>query len=554
LIRLSDVSVDTDSCAPEYGRLELRHFMDIVHDGINYEHLDASSFSSTSLGTSSSLSIVESSSIIVGDVVRSYFFVRSVCESLVPVCYQFLNQRYNYSFTVKKCAGTITDSSTCFGETDYVASVPVSYSGCPYDMSLLVNPFPQINISTAGSSVYVRLDSDMFQAQITDIAICIPKPEYAECVGNAQSSDCISRGCYGNLDKTLLYVNLMVGGDFAASVTQDYAFNPCYNADAYQSTVCNKTSRCTGDGFDFSTVLLTYDYLNMPLVVDVKYNLTGCTGNSTAVHGVSPTNVSSESTYANAMGWSDLQAHPEEYRAMTTTLQDLIYSSWYEMRAKCPGIPELRGVDVEFSSMSSGILASATRTMVLVDGVWQAAIHHDIPGTTMIIRVNEDVPNGWFTDYGCDTGWRYDLRTVLKHELLHGLGISSSIGEFSAGYMSGDQCYVTRLDSMMEANGIPLLDGCDLRPYGTDHVKIGDTIIYTPLVHNPGSSYSHHWHTGLLNWQIFPMTCYGLGPHELNLLQAVGVECNYTHTSGASLRGVSLWVLLVLLVLLVLHL
>lgn len=528
LIRLSDVKVDTASCAPEYGRLEMRHFMDIVHDGSSYEHLYAPSFAATSLGASSTLSLVSSSSMIVGDVVRSYFFVRSVCERLVPVCYQFLNQRYNYSFTVKKCAGTVTDSTACFGETNYLASVPVTYNGCPYDMSLLVDPFPRINVTTVGSSVRVRLQSDMLPAQMTNITICIPKPEYAECVGNA-AVDCISRGCYGNLDKTLLYVTFMVNGEYSAAITQDYSFHPCYSAEAYQTSTCNRTSRCAGDGFDFDTTLLTYDYLNMPLVIDVQYAL-GCS-NTTQVHGVSPSTVEVPVTHANAMGWADLKLHPET-RAVTTNLQDLVYSSWYEMRQKCPGIPELRGVDVAFDSLDYGVLASASRTMVLVDGMWQASIHHDVPGTTMVIRVNQDVPNGWFTGQGCETGWRYDLRTVLKHELLHGLGISSSIRQHSVGYMHNGKCYITRLDTAMKANGIPLMDGC-MRRHG-DSVTVNGTTLYTPTLYNGGSSFSHHWHSGLMNWQIHPKKCYGLGWHELNLLQAVGVDCNNTdHVSGA---------------------
>jgi len=560
LIRLSDIKVDTASCAPEYGRLELRHFMDIVHDGVSYEHLYGPSFSATSLGASSTLTLVSSSSMIVGDVVRSYFFVRSVCERLVPVCYQFLNQRYNYSFQVKKCAGTITDSTTCFGETNYLASVPVTYNGCPYDMSLLVDPMPQINVSTVGSSVSVRMQSDMAPAQMTDITICIPKPEYAECVGNAPHSDCISRGCYGNLDKTLLYVTFMVDGEYSAAITQDYSFNPCYNAEAYQTSVCNHTSRCVGegfDGFDFDTTLLTYDYLNMPLVIDVQYAMQGCmnTTQVTHVHGISPSTVAVPVTNANAMGWSDLKLHPET-RAVTTNLQDLVYSSWYEMRQKCPGIPELRGVDVAFDSLDYGVLASATRTMVLVDGVWQASIHHDVPGTTMVIRVNQDVPNGWFTGQGCDTGWRYDLRTVLKHELLHGLGISSSIRQHSVGYMHNGKCYITRLDRTMVANGIPLLDGCERR--NGNSVTVDGTTIYTPTLYNAGSSFSHHWHGGLMNWQIHPKKCYGLGWHEMKLLQAIGVDCNRTmfQMSGAKKPSPSMflpvdWLLPVLVVCLV---
>lgn len=547
LIRLSSLRVETNNCPVEYGRLEIRHYMDIVHDSNSYEHFDSSSFSSSSLGTSSSLSIVESSSVLIGDIVRSYFFVQSVCERLVPNCYQFLNQRYDYTFSVKKCQ-SITDSSSCFAQTNYTAHVPVSYDGCPYDSSLLVDPFPLLNVTSTGSSVSVRLESTWFEPQLSDVAICIPKPEHAECVANGQSSDCIKRGCFDNLDKTDLYVNLMINGTHSSATAQDYSFDPCYNHEYYEDTICNKASRCGKDGFDFSTNILTFNYLNRPLVVDVRYKLVSCTnGSTTSAHAAGPTTILPSANRANAMGWHELERHPEPLtHVVTTELQDLVYSSWYDMQKICPGIPELRGVDVKFDeSLSSGVLASASRTMLLVDGVWQSAVlYGSYTGTTMIIRVNPNVPNGWFTGTGCDTGWRYDLRTVIKHELLHGLGISSSVRANSVGYMSGDKCYVTKIDSMMVANGLPLLDGCTLRYRDPlDHVYVGGTRIYTPLVYNPGSSFSHHWHSGLLSWKIQPMTCLDIGYHELNLLQSLGVQCNVTLLTSGARRLSPIWVL-----------
>jgi|TARA_B110001452_G_C15236121_1_gene427960 hypothetical protein len=382
---------------------------------------------------------------------------------------------------------------------------------------------------------------------MTDIAICIPMPEYEECVSNDPNADCMSRGCFGNEDKTLFHVIFMIDGTHASSVAQDYSFNPCFNFETYDDTVCNKTSWCdSGDGFEFDTNLLTFDFLGKPLVVDVRYDLVGCEdGSHTSLHATSPGHVSSPVSNANAVGWHDLKLYSEAPAQLKTTeLQDLAYASWYEMQEACPGIPELRGLDVDFAPLALGVLASASRTMVLVGGVWESAIHYpSYSGTTMVIRVNSNVPNGWFMGKGCNTGWRYDLRTVIKHELLHGLGITSSIYANSVGFMSGDKCYVTKLDSMMVSNGAPLLKGCEMRPLGEVH--IGGTRIFSPSIFNGGSSFSHHWHEGLLSWNILPMTCYDLGYHEFNLLQSIGVKCNKTldrSVSGASRTASFYWV------------
>ena len=101
---------------------------------------------------------------------------------------------------------------------------------------------------------------------------------------------------------------------------------------------------------------------------------------------------------------------------------------------------------------------------MLVDNTWKSSMSQNFYGTDIEVHFNPNVPNGWYDGTNCDTGWRYDLRTVMRHELLHGAGLSSSIrhsaSQTSVGYTSLGQCYPTFYDTRLESEGVPLVDGC----------------------------------------------------------------------------------------------
>lgn len=255
-----------------------------------------------------------------------------------------------------------------------------------------------------------------------------------------------------------------------------------------------------------------------------------------------------------------LKKHPMEPLNVTSTeLQFIIEQEWMKMVASCfPNLDPAAKISASFdyTLVGTNTLAWASSTMLLLNNVWQPALTNTYyTGNDFLIGVNPLPPNGWYMGIDCsDISYRYDLRTVLRHEMMHGIGIGSSIRANSLGYTSNGKCYPTKYDTMIEySDGNKVVDGCTI-PNGIfgKNVYINGVRLYNPSNYLQGSSISHHaFENELMYWRLSPGKCTELGTRELKILSGIGVDCPlHPHYSGSQRIRPHLWLLLVPLLLL----
>ena len=231
-----------------------------------------------------------------------------------------------------------------------------------------------------------------------------------------------------------------------------------------------------------------------------------------------------------AVGWAEAEQHDETFLELDVEKLQLIADEvWRDLQRDC-NMPRAANIEVFTDVTQRGVLAFTRRTLMLVDNTWKSSMSQNFYGTDIEVHFNPNVPNGWYDGTNCDTGWRYDLRTVMRHELLHGAGLSSSIrhsaSQTSVGYTSLGQCYPTFYDTRLESEGVPLVDGCTYNvPAGT--VYMAGRKVFVPDEFRSGSSYSHHDEEGLFRWQLAPRECHEFGMAEYDMLE--GLEYNCSH-------------------------
>ena len=202
--------------------------------------------------------------------------------------------------------------------------------------------------------------------------------------------------------------------------------------------------------------------------------------------------------------------------------------SWSTLQKTCPSLPDVEIRAVYDDTMRSGTLGSARRSMFLQDGVCVSSMmNDDISGVDMTIRINPNVPNGWHMSYdgSCNIGYQYDLNTVLLHELLHGIGLSSSVTPNSVGYSTsfGTGCYPTLYDTKIRDKHGFVVSGCNIRR--SNSYSVGGVEIYTPDTFNSGSSFSHTNTKGIMHYSIPSRRCMRLASDEYAILNEIGVQC-----------------------------
>lgn len=246
--------------------------------------------------------------------------------------------------------------------------------------------------------------------------------------------------------------------------------------------------------------------------------------------------------------WHYLEQHPAA--AVEVDIEKIAEEVWNEINSLC----DLNPVDIrvsfnheKFSKPSYHyVLATASRTMFLIDNKLQSGAlnRYGLTGE-IIIDVNPYVPNGWNVDGGgCNIGNHYDLRSVLRHEILHGIGISSSITPDKVGYSFGDYCYPYAFDTAMRtSSGSKVVSGCHLLTELHSDMYVGGVGLYNPDRFSVGSSLSHADRPGLLFYGIPARQCLHFDDASLTMLNALGGKCVISTpigvTSGAT--ATSLW-------------
>ena len=238
----------------------------------------------------------------------------------------------------------------------------------------------------------------------------------------------------------------------------------------------------------------------------------------------------------------------------TIDLQQITSESWADIVSLCPDLPHNPRINIFFDSFleNTTILAYASQSLHLSsEAVWVSTIYEAMTqnrnystGSSydMSIGFNPNPPNGWHIDRDCDSiSGKYDIRTVLKHELLHGLILAGSLREdtdefginyWKAGYNFNGICYPRLYDTLVKdvEDNYVLGLGCVMNPLllslNSKDLYIGDVKLYHPYYFQSGSSISHHNYPGnLMYYSLPPMTCMDLGAYEGKLLSKLGVEC-----------------------------
>ena len=122
--------------------------------------------------------------------------------------------------------------------------------------------------------------------------------------------------------------------------------------------------------------------------------------------------------------WHYLEQHPVE-KSEEADVEKVAQEVWSEINSLCDLNPVEIHAEYNYEKFRkpeySYALATASRTMFLIDKQWRSGALNKYNMTGSIhIDVNPYVPNGWNVDSGvCNVGQHYDLRTVLRHEILH---------------------------------------------------------------------------------------------------------------------------------------
>ena len=231
-----------------------------------------------------------------------------------------------------------------------------------------------------------------------------------------------------------------------------------------------------------------------------------------------------------------LNEHPMKPQNVTMDqLNTIITQEWLKMVAFCvPDLDITAKISASFDEtlVGTNTLAWASSTLLLLNDVWQPSLTYSFyEGNDFVMGVNPMPPNGWYIgsiDGDCsDISYRYDLRTVLRHEMVHGIGMGTSIRSNSLGYYSGSRCYPTKYDTKIEdAFGNKVVDGCTRKDITGKNLYVNGVKLFNPSTYLEGSSLSHHaFADQLMYWRLSPSRCMDLGSNELKILSGIGVDC-----------------------------
>lgn len=190
-----------------------------------------------------------------------------------------------------------------------------------------------------------------------------------------------------------------------------------------------------------------------------------------------------------------------------------------DIRSICPGLPQSTTANVRWNNeIPSNVLAWTYSNYKKEENIWVSSNHFDIEFNP---RFN------WHVDNSCSTqaSTHYDLRTAMIHEILHGIGFSSTITENKNAYPSK---YDTLLRTENGQNAI--VNNKYVGSFG-DNIYIEHIQMYNPSPYSTGSSFSHVSNDGnLMSWS--QDSCHReIGSSTRYILSRLGYGCEH-HTNG----------------------
>ena len=227
--------------------------------------------------------------------------------------------------------------------------------------------------------------------------------------------------------------------------------------------------------------------------------------------------------------FESLRSTPEKVLPLPD-LERVVQDVWSEFTTSCNINSVVLNVHYDYDLFSQlnylNTLAVADRTMWLINGVWTPAAllpeNLRYLGGSIDVKLNPYVPNGYYLDDGtCQIGNHFDLKTILRHEFLHGIGVSSSLkilnGAEDVGYpTSTGGCYPFTMDLQMQtASGEQVVSGCTIQSNVSilDDLYVNGVEIYNPSTYDPGSSYHHAAISNTLIYYGIPARkCMYIGP------------------------------------------
>lgn len=258
--------------------------------------------------------------------------------------------------------------------------------------------------------------------------------------------------------------------------------------------------------------------------------------------------------------WVFLESHPIKnvQHLDQSRLNEIVRSEWKNMVSICPTLDRFASINAYFDDglIGGSTLAWASQTMYLkYDGIWYPALGNSFyTGHDFTIGVNPDPPNGWFDGDCKDISYRYDLRSVIRHEILHGIGLGSSVGydnTWNVGHAQNGLCFPRLYDTLItDIDGNKVVDRCEIDDITKKRLFIGDVELYHPDDFVGGSSLSHHNYPGkLFYYRTTPMQCMYVSKYEISMLSSLGVHCFQDERSeGTRIRASNRVFLLILFV------
>ena len=184
-----------------------------------------------------------------------------------------------------------------------------------------------------------------------------------------------------------------------------------------------------------------------------------------------------------------------------------------EIRSICPNLPLSTKADIRWNNeIPSNVLAWTYTNYKKEGDIWVSSNQFEI----------EFNPHfNWHIDDSCSNipSTHYDLKTAMIHEILHGIGFSSTIGENKYAYPSK---YDTFLKTEDGQNAI--VDNKFMGNFG-DNIYIEHIQMYNPSPYSSGSSFSHVSTNGnIMSWS--QDACHReIGSSTKHILSRLGYGC-----------------------------